>query len=303
VEQQYQAHQHINTSTMNRPISTKDFLPASPSILSSSSSPMRENESTEDEDNQENEKKGGCKTPQTKKSKRKCSNLNAEEWDTDIQSEKSQPIWTCLDCGKRFTRKWNLTKHRRRHLEPMEKRFGCSLCGKSYGGKSDLRVHIRSHTGEKPFGCNLCNKQFKTNRELTIHQRSHTGEKPFRCLQCSKAFTTKGHLTRHTRVHSGETPFTCSLCGNSFNDKTNMNRHLRRVHSNNEKPRKRRQKIRVHDSWNRDIVEPILKNPLQNGHCFLCGVLDEHECLQIKEITPHKEFLQFISPENDFLAL
>lgn len=42
---------------------------------------------------------------------------------------------------------------------PIPKRHTCTFCGKSFGEKSKLNVHIKSHTGIKDYVCPVCNKR------------------------------------------------------------------------------------------------------------------------------------------------
>ena len=67
----------------------------------------------------------------------------------------------------------------------------CDQCGKEFTRSYDLRRHVRrAHTGEQPHVCSSCIKGFATVDKLRRHEKVHQ-EKAFECQRCRKKFSRK----------------------------------------------------------------------------------------------------------------
>ncbi|KAI5640005.1 zinc-finger double domain-containing protein [Phthorimaea operculella] len=111
-------------------------------------------------------------------------------------------IYPCPLCNKRFTMKSHAERHTR-DVHVKAARYYCDQCGKKYTCKYKLADHLRKHDGyEKPrsFICSICSKAFQAKRILHVHMRIHTGEKPFCCPQCPAQFNQYGSLYNHKRL-------------------------------------------------------------------------------------------------------
>ncbi|XP_060094599.1 uncharacterized protein LOC132571824 [Heteronotia binoei] len=89
-------------------------------------------------------------------------------------------------------------------LPPKTQSYECSYCGKRWPCQSQLRRHVKIHTGERPHKCTDCGKSFSTSSNLSQHKSVHTGERPYICKDCGKSYRRRASLVQHERETCGK---------------------------------------------------------------------------------------------------
>jgi len=73
---------------------------------------------------------------------------------------------------------------------------------KRFSSTSNLKTHMRLHSGQKPYGCDKCNSRFTQYVHLKLHRRLHNNERPFVCGTCNKSYISASGLRTHWKTTS-----------------------------------------------------------------------------------------------------
>lgn len=138
-------------------------------------------------------------------------------------------ILKCPYCPERFSEHYNKMTHLK-EAHKINYKFECEICQTSFERRRSLTSHFtKMHT--QKIKCNVCGKCFSIHSQLKTHMRGHTGERSFKCTICQKSYMHKRTLKHHMRVHGSVFKFTCEECGSGFQNRNDYNKHIKESHS------------------------------------------------------------------------
>ena len=162
----------------------------------------------------------------------KPSILDANDSDSDEDSQAKTKKHKCEHCKKSFS----TTSYLKKHISVVHegnRDFQCDRCDKTFGSQSGLRVHVQNvHEKAKEFPCDMCDKSFGEISKLQRHVSNvHQGAKKHSCDKCGKCFAELFKLRNHVAtVHEGLKQYKCDQCEKVFKEQKSLRNHITTIH-------------------------------------------------------------------------
>ena len=158
-----------------------------------------------------------------------CPLFQIDEFKFVDDMTEEECMYPCEKCGKRFGSKHLMMVHLKTHTVKMpseNNEFQCILCQKKFAQYSNYIKHKRlayNDDGSLRNLCEMCSRSFCTSRLLKRHcNESHT----VACTTCDQSFTTKRALDSHIQKRQS----TCGECKKIFCNKDAFSLHKKYAH-------------------------------------------------------------------------
>lgn len=142
---------------------------------------------------------------------------------------KGDAPFQCQQCEAKFKINSDLKRHLRIHSG--EKPYKCDFCEYRCAMKGNLKSHVQiKHGPENSFQCQQCDFKCASRAALRQHSRHHQPVQSVQCSKCTYSCSSKAALRVHERMHSEERPFKCDLCSFASKRLSNLLIHKKKCH-------------------------------------------------------------------------
>ncbi|XP_013405269.1 zinc finger protein 507 isoform X2 [Lingula anatina] len=112
----------------------------------------------------------------------------------------SERPYECTYCNANFRKKGHLTNHIKMHAT--QRVFECNLCQKQFLERNLLYSHLREvHPKGGVFLCDSCDYATTIKSNIIMHMNTHSGARTHQCSHCSYSTTQLNLLEQHSKSH------------------------------------------------------------------------------------------------------